>query len=65
MVAWVRVSRAGKTDLHVFRKGSLASVHYRDEILDVNIRSCNAPFADNFIFIDDKARPRRGRVVKD
>ena len=56
---------AGKTELHVFRKGWLTSVHYRDEILDVHIRPCGGAFGDNFIFVDDKTLPPRTRVVKD
>ena len=64
-MAWARFSRAGNTVLNVFRKGSLTSFHYKYEILDVNIRFCNGAFADNFIFIDDKAHPHGARVVQD
>ena len=56
---------AGKTDLHVFRKGWLTSVHYRDEILDVHIRPYDGVFGDYFLFMDDKAHPHRARVIKD
>ena len=60
---WGGISRAGQTDLHVLRRGTMTGVRYRDEVLDVYVRPYAGAVGPDFILMDDNARPHRAKVV--
>ena len=45
--------------------GALTGVCYGDEFLDVYVRPFSGAVGDNFVSMDDDARPHRARVVDD
>ena len=53
----------GRTDLYVIDRGALISVRYRDEMLHPIVRPFTGSIGDDFILIDDNARPHRAKVV--
>ena len=63
LMIWGGISRAGQTDLHVLRRGTMTGVRYRDEVLDVYVRPYAGAVGPDFILMDDNARPHRARVV--
>jgi hypothetical protein len=54
----------GRTDLAVLLRGTLTGQRYIDDILD-QVRLYAGAFGDQFILMDDNARPHRVRVVKE
>jgi transposase len=65
VMVWGGISLDGSTDLYVIRNGSLNAVRYRDEILDPIVRPFAGAIGDDFILMDDNARPHRARIVND
>ncbi|GBO27843.1 hypothetical protein AVEN_29601-1 [Araneus ventricosus] len=59
-----RIATNGRTDLYVFVGGSVTAVRYRDEILHSLAQSFIAAMGTDAIFMDDKARPLRARLVR-
>ena len=57
------VSYDGSTDLYIIQNGSLTGVRYRDEILDAFVRLYAGAVGQDFVFMDDNARPHRARVA--
>ncbi|GFU77289.1 transposable element Tcb2 transposase, partial [Trichonephila clavipes] len=55
----------GHTDLHVFHGGTVTGLRYRDEILDPYVRPYAAANGNDFILMDDNARPHRARIVEE
>ncbi|GFW28379.1 DDE_3 domain-containing protein [Trichonephila clavipes] len=53
------------TDLHVFHGGTVTGLRYRDEILDPYVRPYAASIGNDFILMDDNARPHRARIVEE
>lgn len=49
-MVWADISIDGRTDLYVIDRGSLTGVRYRDAI---------GAIGDDFILMDDNARPHR------
>ena len=64
-MVWGGISIDGVTDLYVIHYGALTGVRYRDEILDVYVRPFAGAVGENFVLMDDDARPHRARVVDD
>ena len=64
VMVWGGISITGKTDLHVIA-GNLTGIQYRDEVLDPIVRPYAGAIGDDFILMDDNARPHRARVVTD
>ena len=62
-MVWGGISYDGCTDLYVIRNGSLTGVRYRDEILAPIVRPFAGAIGDDFILMDDNARPHRSRLV--
>ncbi|GFT47851.1 transposable element Tcb2 transposase [Trichonephila clavipes] len=60
-----RISLGGHTDLHVFHGGTVTGLRYRDEILDPYVRPYAAAIGNDFILMDDNARPHRARIVEE
>ncbi|GFW09456.1 transposable element Tcb2 transposase [Trichonephila clavipes] len=65
ILVWVGISLDGHTDLHVFHGGTVTGLRYRDEILDPYVRPCAAAIGNDFILMDDNARPHRARIVEE
>ncbi|GFU14517.1 uncharacterized protein TNCV_3251411 [Trichonephila clavipes] len=53
------------TDLHVFHGGTVTGLRYRDETLDPYVRPYAAAIGNDFILMDDNARPHRARIVEE
>ena len=64
IMVWGGISRDGKTDLHVFQNGTLTGDRYINEILDVYVKPYAGAVGENFILMDDNARPHRARSVE-
>ncbi|GBM34870.1 Transposable element Tcb2 transposase [Araneus ventricosus] len=64
IMVWAGISLGGHTDLHVFHGGTLTGVRYRDEILDTYVRPYASAIGNDFILMDDNARPHRAVVVE-
>ncbi|GFT31110.1 uncharacterized protein TNCV_1276611 [Trichonephila clavipes] len=62
---WAGISLGGHTDLHVFHGGTVTGLRYRDEILDPYVRPYAAAIGNDFILMDDNARPHRARIVEE
>ncbi|GFV60935.1 transposable element Tcb2 transposase [Trichonephila clavipes] len=56
------ISLGGHTDLH---GGTVTGLRYRDEILDPYVRPYAAAIGNDFILMDDNARPHRARIVEE
>jgi hypothetical protein len=56
------ISYDGSTDLYGIRNGSLTCIRYRDEILAPIVRLYAGAIGDDFILMDDNARPHRARI---
>jgi hypothetical protein len=64
-MVWGGISYDGSTDLYVIRNGSLTGIRYRDEILAPIVKLYAGAIADDFILMDDNARPHRARIVNE
>ncbi|GFW84046.1 uncharacterized protein TNCV_1662131 [Trichonephila clavipes] len=65
ILVWAGISLGGHTDLHVFHGGTVTGLRYRDEILDPYVRPYAAAICNDFILMDDNARPHRARIVEE
>ncbi|GFT78155.1 transposable element Tc3 transposase [Trichonephila clavipes] len=65
ILVWAGISLGGHTDLHVFHGGTVTGLRYRDEILDPYVHPYAAAIGNDFILMDDNARPHRARVVEE
>ncbi len=57
VLVWGGVSFDGSTDLYVIRDGALTGVRYRDEILHTFVRPYAGAVGQDFVLMDDNARP--------
>ncbi|GFT57000.1 transposable element Tcb2 transposase [Trichonephila clavipes] len=62
-MVWAGISLGGPTDLYVFWGGTLTGVRYRDEILDPYVHPYAVAIGNDFILMDDNARPHRAVIV--
>ena len=62
-MVWAGISIGGRTDLYVIDRGTLTGVRYRQEILNPIVRPFAGAIGDDFILMDDNARPHRAMVV--
>ncbi|GFX66289.1 transposable element Tcb2 transposase [Trichonephila clavipes] len=65
ILVWAGISLGGHTDLHEFHGGTVTGLRYRDETLDPYVRPYAAAIGNDFILMDDNARPHRGRIVEE
>ncbi|GFX98007.1 transposable element Tcb2 transposase [Trichonephila clavipes] len=65
ILVWAGISLGGHTDLHVFHGGTVTGLRYRDEILDPYVRPYAAAIGNDFILMDDNARPHRARIFEE
>ncbi|UYV85161.1 CD109 [Cordylochernes scorpioides] len=57
-MVWAGIFLGGRTALHIFRQGTLTGQRYRDEILAAYVMPQAFQMGENFILIDDNARPQ-------
>ena len=62
VMVWGDISYDGSTVLYGIRNGSLTCIRYRDEILAPIVRLYAGAIGDDFILMDDNARPHRARI---
>ena len=60
---WVGILLRYRTDLHIFKRGSMTAVRYRDEVLEPIVRLYAAVAGLTFVLMDDNARPHRDAIV--
>ncbi|GFW15384.1 transposable element Tcb2 transposase [Trichonephila clavipes] len=65
ILVWAGISLGGLTDLHVFHGGTVTGLRYRDEILDPYVRPYAAAIGNDFILMDNNARPNRAGIVEE
>ena len=65
VMVWAGISIEGRTDLHVINGCALTGIRYREEILHPMVRPFAGAVGDDFILMDDNARPHRALVVND
>ncbi|GFV66945.1 transposable element Tcb1 transposase [Trichonephila clavipes] len=59
------VSLGYHTDLHIFKRGSVTAVRYRDDVLEPIVRLYAAVVGSTFVLIDNNARPHGADIVDD
>ncbi|GFX03573.1 transposable element Tcb1 transposase [Trichonephila clavipes] len=64
-MVWAVISLGYHTDLHIFKRGSVMAVRYRDEVLEPIVRLYPAAVGPTFVLMDDNARPHRAYIVDD
>ncbi|GFT82543.1 transposable element Tcb1 transposase [Trichonephila clavipes] len=65
IMVWAGISLGYRTDLHIYKRGSVTIVRYRDEVLEPILRLYAAAVGPNFVLMDDNARPHRADIVDD
>lgn len=65
IMVWAGISLGYRTDLHIFKRGSVTAVRYRDEVLEPFVRLYAAAVGPTFVLMDDNARPHRADIVDD
>ncbi|GBM55183.1 Transposable element Tc1 transposase [Araneus ventricosus] len=63
LMIWAGIMLDGRTALHVFERGTVTGVRYRDEILEPYVRLFRGAVGPGFILMDDNARPHRALLV--
>jgi len=59
VMVWGGIMEDRRTRLHVFDRGSVNGVRYRDEVLEPYVRLFRGTVGPEFILMDDSARPQR------
>ncbi|GBO16452.1 hypothetical protein AVEN_189789-1 [Araneus ventricosus] len=65
LMVWAGIMLDGRTSLHVFERGTVTGVRYRDEILEPYVRLFRGAVGPEFILMDDNARPHRALLVNE
>ncbi|GFU08981.1 transposable element Tcb2 transposase [Trichonephila clavipes] len=55
----------GRTELHIFDRGSVIGDRYCEEVLLPHVRLFRGAIGPDFIFMDDNARPHRILAVEE
>ncbi|GBO00171.1 hypothetical protein AVEN_228412-1 [Araneus ventricosus] len=63
LMVWAGIMLDGRTPLHVFERGTVTGVRYRDEILEPYVRLFRCAVGPEFILMDDNARPHGAFLV--
>ncbi|GBL80410.1 Transposable element Tcb1 transposase [Araneus ventricosus] len=63
IMVWAGISSGYRTDLHIYRRGSVTAVRYREEVLDPILKLHAAAVGPSFVLMDDTARPHRAAIV--
>lgn len=56
------MTSGGRTDLYMFSRGGITAVRYRNEILEPILRRFAGAVGDDFILMQDNARPHTTHV---
>ncbi|GFW10447.1 transposable element Tcb1 transposase [Trichonephila clavipes] len=59
------ISLGYRTDLNIFKRGSVTAARYRDEALEPIVRLYAAAVGPTFVLMDVNARPHRADIVND
>ncbi|GBM41878.1 hypothetical protein AVEN_161394-1 [Araneus ventricosus] len=62
-MVWAGIMLDGRKPLHVFERGTVTGVRYRDEILEPYVRLFRGAVRHEFILMDDNARPHTALLV--
>ncbi|GFX11418.1 transposable element Tcb1 transposase [Trichonephila clavipes] len=65
LMVWAGISLGYRTDLRIFKRGSVTAIRYRDEVLEPMVRLYAAAVGPIFVLMDDNARPHRADIVDD
>ncbi|GFT63682.1 transposable element Tcb1 transposase [Trichonephila clavipes] len=65
IMVWAGISLGYRTDLHIFKRGSVTALRYRDEVLKHIVRLYAAAVGPTFVLMDNNARPHRADIVVD
>ncbi|GFV42656.1 transposable element Tcb2 transposase [Trichonephila clavipes] len=57
-MVWAGILLVGRSPLHVFERGSVTGVRYRDEVLESYIHLIRDAWGTKFILMDDNVRPQ-------
>ncbi|GBM53287.1 hypothetical protein AVEN_52312-1 [Araneus ventricosus] len=63
LMVWAGIMLDGRAPLHVFERGTVTGVRYRDEILEPYVRLFRGAVGPEFILMDDNTRPHRALLV--
>ncbi|GBM32774.1 hypothetical protein AVEN_83740-1 [Araneus ventricosus] len=63
LMVWAGIMLDGRTHLHVFERGTVTGVRYRNEILEPYVRLFRGAVGPEFILMDDNARPHRALLL--
>ncbi|GBN24069.1 hypothetical protein AVEN_27890-1 [Araneus ventricosus] len=64
-MVWAGIMLDGRTPLHVFERGTVTGVRYRDEILEPYVRIFRGAVDPEFILMVDNAGPHRALLVNE
>ena len=65
LMVWAGISIGGRTDLHVFQRGAINAITYRDDIILPIVRPYAGAVGDDFLLMDDNAPIHRARLVQE
>ncbi|GFU53001.1 transposable element Tcb2 transposase [Trichonephila clavipes] len=65
VLVWAGIVLNGRTELHIFDRGSVTGDHYCEEVLLPHMRLFRGAIGPDFIFMDDNARPHRTLAVEE
>ncbi|GFX04696.1 transposable element Tcb1 transposase [Trichonephila clavipes] len=65
VMVWASISLGYRTDLHIFKRGSVRTDRYRDEVLEPIVRLCAAAVGLTFVLMDDNAPSHRVNIIDD
>ena len=65
IMVWAGIILNGRTDLHIFTSATMNAVMYRDEVLDPYVKLFRGAIGNDFLLMDDNARPHRAALVTD
>ena len=64
VVVWGGIMLNGRTELHVFDRGSVTGDRYCQEVILPHVRLFRGAIGADFVFMDDNARPHRTHAVQ-
>ncbi|GFU66925.1 transposable element Tcb2 transposase [Trichonephila clavipes] len=65
VLVWGGIMLNGRTELHIFDRGSVIGDRYCEEVLLPHVRLFRGAIGPDFIFMDDNARPHRTLAVEE
>ncbi|GFX79636.1 transposable element Tcb2 transposase [Trichonephila clavipes] len=64
-LVWGGIMLNGRTEVHIFDRGSVIGDRYCEEVLLPHVRLFRGAIGPDFIFVDDNARPHRTLAVEE